>query len=436
MNAPLELWGGAECTLNRVHSRTYDQLALTGHGDRLDDLDRFAAMGLKTLRIALLWERIETSPGVCDWTWADAAMARLRTLKVRPIVGLVHHGAGPVWADLTQDGFAHGLAEHAARVVERYPWVTDWTPVNEPLTTARFSCLYGLWHPHQTEEAAFWSALLTQIEATALAMRAIRRVVPGARLIQTEDHGRTYATAPCADQARFENDRRLMTWDLLCGRVSDGHPLHAHLAGFGLTRRLAALSAAPTPPDVIGMNHYVTSDRFLDHRLERYPTYLHGGNDRIAYADTEAVRAVVDWTPGWRRELVALHARYGLPVAVTECHLGCDPAQQAAWLDECWSDALAARKAGVPVEAVTVWALAGSTGWDRLLTQDGGAYEPGVLDASRPGAPETPLAETVRRLASGRPSALPRSLTGWWRRPDRLLPPLPTASDIPQALVA
>lgn len=433
--AGLALWGGAECTVNRVGERSFDQLQLTGHEDRLDDLDRFADLGLRTLRVALLWERIEPSPGVFDWRWADAMMERLSRLGVVPIVGLIHHGSGPRWTDLTQATFATGLAAHAARVAARYPWVRDWTPVNEPLTTARFSCLYGLWHPHLTSEAAFWGALLNQIDATALAMREIRRVVPGARLVQTEDHGRTYATAPCAAQAGFENDRRLMTWDLLCGRVDSSHPLRAHLARFGLSDRLDALVVAPTPPDVIGLNHYVTSDRFLDHRLERYPSHLHGGNGEVAYADTEAVRAVAEWTPGWGRDLEVLHARYGLPLAVTECHLGCDPAQQAIWLNQCWRAALETRRAGVPVEAVTVWALVGSVGWDRLLTEVDGRYEAGVFDAALPATPETELGLAVRALATGAiPAADPHP--GWWGRPDRLVLPLTVPLCIPETLVA
>ena len=40
---------------------------------------------------------------------------------------------------------------------------------------------------------------------------------PDARLIQTEDLGYTFATPPCAEQAEFENHRRWLTWDLLCG---------------------------------------------------------------------------------------------------------------------------------------------------------------------------------------------------------------------------
>ena len=40
----------------------------------------------------------------------------------------------------------------------------DWTPVNEPLTTARFSGLYGIWYPHASNEGAFWRALANQPE--------------------------------------------------------------------------------------------------------------------------------------------------------------------------------------------------------------------------------------------------------------------------------
>ena len=52
----------------------------------------------------------------------------------------------------------------AGAAAERYPWIEDWTPVNEPLTTARFSALYGHWYPHAQDEHAFWLALLNQID--------------------------------------------------------------------------------------------------------------------------------------------------------------------------------------------------------------------------------------------------------------------------------
>ena len=59
------------------------------------------------------------------------------------IGGLVHHGSGPRYTNLLDPKFPQLLADYAAKVAKRYPWIEYWTPVNEPLTTARFSCSTG-----------------------------------------------------------------------------------------------------------------------------------------------------------------------------------------------------------------------------------------------------------------------------------------------------
>ena len=46
----LELWGGHECTVNRVGPDYFDQTVLSGHQGRIDDLDRFAELGLKATK--------------------------------------------------------------------------------------------------------------------------------------------------------------------------------------------------------------------------------------------------------------------------------------------------------------------------------------------------------------------------------------------------
>src|SRR5207302_7291138 len=93
---PLEVWAGVECTVNRVGADYHDQLEESGHAARPDDLDRFAALGVRTLRYPVLWERVAPDgPASADWAWPDERLARLRRLGVEPIVGLVHHGSGP-----------------------------------------------------------------------------------------------------------------------------------------------------------------------------------------------------------------------------------------------------------------------------------------------------------------------------------------------------
>ena len=416
----LELWGGPECTVNRVGDRLRDQLHESGHHDRIEDLDLFARLGLTAIRYPLLWERIAPDrPDRFDWAWSDARLARLRQLNIRPIAGLVHHGSGPLYTDLLADSFAPGLAAFARAVAERYPWIEAWTPVNEPVTTARFSALYGLWHPHHRDEGSFWRALLNQIDGVRLAMAEIRRVNPAAKLIQTDDLGRTYATSAVRDQAAFDNVRRWMGWDLLCGRVGPDHPLWRRLCAFGLEDRLRRIADAPCPPDVIGVNHYLTSDRFLDHRVQRYPPHLCGGNAGRRFADTEAVRVLDPPPPGLRGVLREAWRRYRLPIAITEVHNGCTREEQMRWMADAWSAAQQLRDEGIDVRAVTAWSLLGSSGWNSLLTEQG-QYETGIFDV-RGGTPRpTAMVGLLRALSSGADPHPACSAQGWWRRPIRL----------------
>ena len=163
-----------------------------------------------------------------------------------PIVGLLHHGSGPAYTSLVAHDFPQLFANYAAAAAARYPWVDDWTPINEPLTTARFSALYGHWYPHARDERLFWVAVLNQVEATIAAMAAIRRVNPAARLIQTEDLGDVYATPPLAGHAEHLRHRRWISWDLLAGRVVPGHALWLYLERFGFGDRLRRIAAAPS----------------------------------------------------------------------------------------------------------------------------------------------------------------------------------------------
>jgi dTDP-4-dehydrorhamnose reductase len=420
----LELWGGLECTLNRVEGRYIDQFALAGHQDRLEDLDAVATLGVKALRYPLHWERHQPlRTATIDWSATDKCLSRLRALKVRPLVGLVHHGSGPVWTSLVDDSFAGGLAAYAREVARRYPWVDAYTPVNEPLTTARFSCLYGHWYPHARDRTQFCRALLNQCKATVLAMRAIREVNPAAELIQTEDLGKCSCTADLAYQAIFENERRWMTWDLLLGKVDAGHPMWDFCRWCGVTEReLAWFLANRTRLDLIGINYYITSERFLDSRLSLYPAWAHGGNDRVQYADVETVRARPEGIVGVATLLREAWDRYGLPVSVTEAHLGCTREEQLRWIVEIWTAAQRQKALGVDVRAVTAWALLGIFDWDSLVTCQAGHYEPGCFDLRSRTPRPTAISSLLKQLSAGKLPEHPvlRS-PGWWRRPSRLL---------------
>jgi dTDP-4-dehydrorhamnose reductase len=426
--APLELWGGVECTVNRVGDVFFDQMERNGHATRLSDLAMFAGLGIRAIRYPILWERLAPH-GLADidWSWADTRMQRLRELDVRPIVGLTHHGSGPHDTSLIDPSFATGLADFARAVAARYPWVEAYTPVNEPLTTARFSGLYGFWYPHGTDYGTFARALMIECRAVVLAMAAIREINPRAQLIQTEDLGRIYSSPGLADVAEFHNRRRWLSLDLLCGRVSPGHPLYEDLLGWGIgPDELQWLVDNACPPDIIGVNHYASSDRYLEEALDKYPGRATSvALDGRRYVDVEAVRACTDCSTSVCGILEDAWDRYGLPLAITEAHLGSTREEQLRWLKEFWDAAARLRARGIDIRAVTVWALLGSYDWNVLVTKPGTFYEPGPFDVRGRLPRATALAALMRELASGRSTedhpllALP----GWWRRPDRIYRP-------------
>jgi dTDP-4-dehydrorhamnose reductase len=425
MDAP-EVWGGVECTVNRVHDTFHNQLKWSGHDRRLSDLDLIAQLGIKRLRYPVLWEL--TAPrrsDELDFRWADERLGRLRELDIDPIVGLVHHGSGPRYTHLLDPRFPQLLADYAGAVAARYPWIQHYTPINEPLTTARFSALYGIWYPHRREARSFVQAVINQCTAVVLAMQAIRRVNPKAQLIQTDDVGYTTSTVRLAYQARFDNERRWLAWDLLCGKVGPHHPLWKYLLDSGASEaQLMFFTEQACPPDLIGVNHYVTSDRHLSEELHLFPRNTWGGNGRQSYADVEAVRAVPGHLSGLKGALRDTWDRYRLPIAITEVHLGCTPDEQLRWLWEAWSDTLQLRASGMDVRALTSWALLGSFDWNSLLTAEAGYYEAGAFDVSGPLPRATALSQLIRDLVSGAQPERMQLLEelGWWRRADRLFP--------------
>jgi dTDP-4-dehydrorhamnose reductase len=423
---PLELWGGVECTIVRLGDDYRDQTAETGHLQRVGDIDLIAGLGIRTVRYPILWEAIAPDrPDQLDFAWTDERLAMLKERGIRVVGGLLHHGSGPRYTDLLDRDFPKKLAEFAARVADRYPWIEMWTPVNEPLTTARFSGLYGHWYPHRRDYPSFLRALANECRGTLEAMRAIRQRIPGAKLVQTEDLGKTFSTAPLRYQAAHENERRWLSLDLLCGRVDRNHNWHATLFGAGVGwAEIEAFEGGEAKPDLIGINHYLTSERFLDHRLDLYPGQGAGGNRRDTYVDAEAVRVKrLEPDTGLAPRLREAWDRYGIPLAVTEVHHGCTRDEQLRWFAEVWETCGRLRDSGMDLRAVTLWSMFGNVDWRSLLTERHGHYDTGVFDARGAAPRPTVIATAAKAYAKGEDFDHPvLDSPGWWRRPPRLYP--------------
>src|ERR1700759_1774378 len=109
-----ELWGGIECTINRIGDEYKDQLRYSGHYERSGDMEAIADLGIKTIRYPVLWEKHQPDKNKkIDWQWTDRQLSRIRTLGMTPIAGLLHHGSGPAFTNLSDPDFPYLLASYA-----------------------------------------------------------------------------------------------------------------------------------------------------------------------------------------------------------------------------------------------------------------------------------------------------------------------------------
>jgi dTDP-4-dehydrorhamnose reductase len=412
-----EIWGGLECTINRVQDIFRDQLLYSGHYTRPGDIERFAELGIKKLRYPLLWEFHQPVPDkIIDWTWTEKQLHSIRRKHLKPIAGLVHHGSGPAFTDLTDPAFPNKLAFYAEAVAKKFPWLEYYTPVNEPLTTARFSGLYGLWYPHIKDELTSFRMLVNQLKGVVMSMQAIRKINPKAKLVQTEDLSKTHSTDLLSYQADFENERRWLTYDLLCGKVDQQHFFWNYFISMGIDiRDLEFLLENPCPPDIIGFNYYVTSERYLDENIENYHCSTHGGNHKHKYADVEAVR--VKELSGLTILLKEAWERYKIPIAITENHLSCTREEQMRWFNETWEDCCTLKNEGIDIIAVTVWSILGAFDWNSLLTCTNNYYESGAYDIANNKIRKTALGKMVKAIATTGEYHHPLvEIKGWWNK--------------------
>ncbi|HXH29985.1 MAG TPA: family 1 glycosylhydrolase [Bacteriovoracaceae bacterium] len=422
---PLEMWAGLECTLNRIEDRYIDQCEKNGHSKRSSDLQLFAGLGVRKIRYPCLWELVAPDDlEHFDWSYLDERLNEIKRLGITPIAGFLHHGSGPKYTSLIDPEFPEKLARYARAFAERYPWVEDYTPVNEILTTARFSCLYGHWYPHSKNHDHFIQATYNQAKGTALAMAEIRKIVPTAKLIQTDDLGRAQGTQLLEYQVEFENERRWLGWDFLCGKMDQAHPIYWFVKDSLTPDQLRWLLENPCPPDILGINHYHLSNRFLDHRMELYPEWSHGGNGKHTYADVGAVDTGQTELPTPESIMIEAWERYHIPIAITEVHTMGHRDSQMRWLYQVWKAAKKARARGVDVRAITAWSLLGTFDWHKLCTECEMFYEPGVFDLRNPEKKprRTALSRLVNDLATKGDSDHPiLKKPGWWKTPRRIL---------------
>lgn len=383
-----------EVPLHRGGQRL-DEYELTGHLQQWrEDLARAGATGATAIRYGLPWHRVNPAPGVFDWEWADEVIGHLAgDAGLRVILDLVHYGT-PAWlADSFADpGYAAAAADYAAAVASRYRGVVDaYTPLNEPLVTASFCGLRGVWPPYLSGDHG-WATVVAGVAAGIQAsVRAIRDADASAQIVHVEAI-QAYRTADpsLVGQVRVQEERSELPTRLILGQVGPDDPMWSWLAGHGISETvLRRLASEPARPDVIGLNYYPElSCREL---VRLNDTVVHvaydGGVERLE-------QALREW-----------HARYGCPLMITETAVEGSTDKKRAWLDALVASLRRIRGDGVPVQGLTWWPLIDFVDWgwasggavvEEFYVRDAASGQPrAVQPAGQPGGRVTPF---LRRM--------------------------------------
>lgn len=161
-----------------------------------EDLDLFAEMGFKVLRVSIAWTRIfptglETKPNEKGLTYYEELFKEMRARNIEPLVTL-HHYEMPLYLSNHYDGWYRReviemFIKFCKVVFNRYKdLVKYWLTFNEidsifrhPFTTAG---IVTERYPKEKQEEIIYQALHHQFVASALATKYLHEIIPQAQM--------------------------------------------------------------------------------------------------------------------------------------------------------------------------------------------------------------------------------------------------------------
>ncbi|MDQ6725413.1 MAG: family 1 glycosylhydrolase [Actinomycetota bacterium] len=336
-----------------------DVAETTGHVARWrDDLRLLASCGVSRLRYPIRWHRIEQERGRFDWSHTDEVLGWMHDHGMRPIPDLLHHTSHPRW--LTR-GFAdRRFASSYLRYVEafalRYPWIEEYTLLNEPFTTFLLCGQEGIWPPHLRGLKGFLTLARNVMPALSEASRAFGDLLPDARHVYVDTcEQATTANADARPFADRANDRRFFLLDLLLGRDPDpSRPFVSEVLRAGGE---ALLDLQPGRVDVLGLDYYAHNQW----------QYLDGTGRGVPSAPDPAPLSEV---------IAEYWGRYRLPCVLAETNIRGFAPDRASWLKYTLEQCGTARRLGVDVEGYCWFPFVDSCDWDSVLVRSQGNIDP------------------------------------------------------------
>jgi hypothetical protein len=351
--------GGFECSTHRRRDdQRLDVLRSTRHDvQAAADYRQLAEHGIRAVRDGIRWHLVETSPGAYDWSSVLPMLRAAKETGTQVAWDLCHYG-WPDGLDVFSAAFVDRFAAFARAFARLHQEETGLPlmvcPVNEISFFSWAGGQAGLMNPclhsHERSEAL----KLQLVRATLAGTRAVREVVPGARILAIDPMINIVARADQDDAAGL-NEGQYHAWDIMAGLA---HP---------------EMGGGPGMLDVVGVNYYWNNQ------------WLHGG----------VREAVLPGDPRHKplRSLLAeVHARYRRPIFLAETSIEGD--ERAPWLRYVCEEVRAAITAGVPVDGICLYPVLSHPGWDDNRYCPNGLFELEPEGETRP--VHAPLAAELR----------------------------------------
>ncbi|MCU1525562.1 MAG: family 1 glycosylhydrolase [Microbacteriaceae bacterium] len=330
-----------------------DEYDLTGHTENwISDLRLVRDLGATAVRYGVNWPLVHLARGEFDWAMLDERFDYAsRELGLTVIADLVHYGT-PTWlaGAFADPDYPDVIAEFAGAFAARYRGIVDHiTPLNEPITTASFCGLRGVWPPALTGWSGWTTVMMSIARGITRSIRAIRAANPDAVIVHVEASS-LYGTADAAleDHSLHLQGLGTLPTDLVLGRVTAEHPQRSWLLANGASGQdLAELMVDPPVIDLLGVNYYPAL-------TPRTLVAVDGGVDQVA---TDG------WTEGLAAVLRGFSERYGLPLLITETSIEGDDDTRKRWLDDSIASVHALREEGHDIRGYTWWPLLDFVDW-------------------------------------------------------------------------
>jgi beta-glucosidase/6-phospho-beta-glucosidase/beta-galactosidase len=325
---------GFECSTFLWKDKQRRNLVAETQHDRfaMQDYELLRKCGIAVAREGIPWPLVDNQ-GVYDFSLIDPMIEAMKKHQIIPIWDLCHYGY-PDDLDPFSDTFTPRYAAYckaaAAYVVSHLEGPYYFTPINE---ITFFSFCGGEWGwvaPYKNTKEDRFRFRLALCKAAIAGVKAIREVVPEARMIHIDPL--VYVVAPRdrpdLEQAAWEETYvdTFLAWDILYGKEEP------------------QLGGSPEILDIVGANNYSFGQ--MEYRE-------HGPHQALS-ADDDRIRPLCDL-------LHLVWERYKRPMIIGETS-GMNEGRED-WLRDVMEESLAAVDAGIDLHGICLFPAVDMPDW-------------------------------------------------------------------------